>query len=109
MKILTEKYCPFVMGGNVWQPITCNVEVDGPHDLGKGFKGYIATAPNGTTFIIEEKSGALVGPDLKTVREDIAQCDDISLMNKQVEDAIVKMKRAEEISPDEFWRLLKCL
>ena len=107
MKVFTMEYVPFVMGGNVWQPMCCEVEADGPHDLGDGYKGYVITAPNGKTFIAEETSGAFVGPDLKAVREDI-ETGDKSIMADQVADAVIQMKKAKERSQDHFWRKLKC-
>jgi len=108
MKVFTIAYTPFVMGGSVWQPVCCEVKVDGPYDIGDGFQGFIVTAPNGKTFIAEATSGAFVGPDLKSVRKDI-KIGDKALMSKQVVRAVSDMKRAKEIKPSEFWRKLKCL
>jgi len=107
MKVFTIGYFPFVMGGNVWQPIYCEVEADGPHDLGLGYEGFIVTAPNGKTFIAEATTGAFVGPDLKSVMDDI-KTGDPKMMKKQITEAASTVKRAKELLPDEFWRMLKC-
>jgi len=107
LKVFTVGYFPFTMGGNVWRPICCEVEVDGPHDIGKGYKGYVVTAPNGKTFIAEATSGAFVGPDLKTVKEDIT-LGEKNVMVEQVAKAVEQSKGAKEITPDEFWGMLKC-
>ena len=108
MKVFTLEYVPFVMGGKTWQPMCCEVEADGPHDLGDGYQGFIVTAPNGQTFIAEAMSGAFVGPDLKAVKKDI-ETGDKELMVKQVAEACIQMKKAKDVKPDYFWRKLKCL
>jgi len=107
MKVFTLGYFPFVMGGDVWQPICIDVEADGPHDIGNGYQGYVVTAPNGKTFVAEATSGAFVGPDLKTVKEDIS-LGEKKMMAKQVADAVEQSKKAKELTPDEFWGMLKC-
>lgn len=107
-KIYTLSYQPFVMGGDVWQPIAATVEVDGPYEIGGGYKAYVAEAPNGKIFVAEEQSGALIGPSLEEVREDV-RTGDIDIMKQQVADAIVQSKNAEIIEEEEFWRRLKCL
>jgi len=108
MKVFTMDYVPFVMGGKVWQPMCCEVEADGPHDLGDGYQGFVVTAPNGTTFIAEATSGAFVGPDLKAVKKDI-KTGDKSIMAEQVASAVTEMKMAKDVEPDYFWQKLKCL
>ena len=107
MKVFTIGYFPFLMGGYPYQPISCEVEADGPHSIGKGYKGYVVTAPNGKTFVAEATSGAFVGPDLKTVREDI-KLGEKKTMAKQVADAVEQGKGAKELTPDKFWGMLKC-
>jgi hypothetical protein len=107
MKVFTMRYQPFIMGGNVWQPVCCDVEVEGPYELGLGYKGYVVTAPNGKTFVAEASTGAFVGPDVKSVKNDI-ETGDQELMKKQVSEAAVLSKKASEVSAEEFWGLLKC-
>ena len=108
IKVYTLRYTPFVMGGNTWQPVAILVEADGPHDLGSGYNGFIVTAPNGKTFIAEAESGAFIGPDLKTVKEDISTGDS-EMMKTQVADAKIQSAQARMLDPDEFWKLLKCI
>jgi len=107
VKVFTLGYFPFTMGGDVWQPICIEVEADGPHDLGDGYKGYVVTAPNGRTFIAEATSGAFVGPDLETVKTDI-QLGDKEMMTKQVAAAVKQSKQAKDLTPEKFWSMLKC-
>jgi len=104
IKIYTLRYTPFIMGGNVWQPVGTLVEADGPHNLGAGYNGFVITAPNGETRIAEAESGAFVGPDLKTVKEDI-RVGEPELMKRQVADAKIQSAQAKMIDPDEFWKL----
>jgi hypothetical protein len=108
MKVFTLGYFPFVMGGRTWQEICIEVEnADGPHDIGKGYQAYVITAPNGKTFVAEATSGAFVGPDLKTVRDDI-KLGEQETMDKQVAQAVEQSKLAKTLTPEEFWRMLKC-
>ena len=103
MEIWTLQYRPFIMGGDVHQPVKCDVEVDGPHDLGGGYQGYIATAPDGRTFVAEATSGAIVGPTLDEVRRDISQADP-AVMAKQVAQGLSDRATAPILAPDEFWK-----
>jgi len=107
IKIYTLRYTPFVMGGKIWQPVTTEVEADGPHELGSGYNGFLVTSPTGKTFVVEATSGALVGPDLKTVKEDI-RIGDPNMMKQQVAEGKIKCNQARWLDPDEFWNLLKC-
>ncbi len=107
IKVYTLEYQPFIMGGNVWQPVATHVEASGPHSLGPNYKGFVITAPNGKTFVAEARSGAFVGPNLKTVRDDL-RIGDPTLMKKQVDDALIQCEQARVVEPDEFWKLLKC-
>lgn len=106
MKIWTVAYRPFVMGGNVYATIYCEVEVTGPHDLGKGYQGYMATSPSGETFVVESTTGAIVGPTLEEVRADVAAADK-TVMDEQIANAAEQFKEAERVSPDYFWRFLR--
>ena len=103
MEIWTLQYRPFTMGGNVHQPVKCDVEVDGPHDLGGGYQGYIATAPDGRALVAEATSGAIVGPTLEAVRSDVADADP-AVMADQVAKAIAQRASAAVLTPDEFWK-----
>jgi hypothetical protein len=107
VRVWTLEYVPFVMGGNVWQPITTDVEHHGEYDLGKGYKGHLIYAPSGKTYVAESRSGAFIGPSIHDVRLDITNCDNKSLMEKQVTDAIKRSKPARHVTAKEFWRLLK--
>ena len=108
MKVWTLEYVPFVMGGSVWQPIYCDIEIQGTYDLGKGYKGHLVVAPNGKTFVAESETGAFVGPTIDAVRKDIKKATK-KVMKQQIEDAKVQVKNAKEVKPEEFWRKLSGL
>jgi len=106
--VWTICYFPFTMGGSVWRPGGCKVKASGPYDLGKGYKGYLVTAPNNTTFVSEATSGAFVGPSLESVKKDI-KTGDPKLMKEQVTDANNKKGTVQELEVEKFWEMLKCL
>lgn len=101
-RIWTWGYRPFIMGGRCNYVLACDWECDGPHDLGGGYTGWVATAPNGVTRVVEDKSGAIVGDSLSAVRQDIKDGDP-KVMNQQLEEAIAQAKEAEVKSAEHFW------
>ena len=104
--IWTFGYEPFTMGGDVWQPIKTDVEAESLHEIGRGYKGYLVKAPDGSTIVAESITGALVGPTIARVKKDI-ETGDPDLMKEQVAKAKEQVKRARTIDADEFWRKLK--
>lgn len=108
MWIYTLEYCPFVMGGSVWQPVKTEWTVEGSFALERGYKGYLAIAPNGTTYVIEGKSGALIGPSIEEVKKDV-KSGNPEVMKEQIANALKEVANARIVEPDEFWRKLKCL
>lgn len=107
-RIWTIGYRPFVMGGSVHYNMACDIKCDGPFDLGDKYKGYLAIAPNGKTFVAEYKSGAIVGDTIENVKNDILTGDK-EMMEKQVKDAIESSKKVEVVSEDYFWEALKAI
>jgi glycine/D-amino acid oxidase-like deaminating enzyme len=105
--IWTYGHRPFVMGGAVDYPMGTEVEADGPHDLGKGYTGYLVTAPNGKTFVAESETGAIVGADLDFVRNDIKESDP-EVVKKQIAHAREELKRLERVTPEQFWTAMRC-
>ena len=106
MEIYTATYNPFIMGGDVHQFIKTEVPVGEPQDLGKGYSAYLVTAPNGTAYIVEARTGALLGTDLSQVLEDVAQAD-TAIMEDQLSKSKLDFEKARLIQPAEFWRKLK--
>ena len=104
---------PFVMGGSVDYVLACDLECTGPHKLGKGQFGFLATAPNGKTFVCEGVTGAMVGDSLESVRADIKRAKP-AMIRAQIKDAktIVKEARArgnfEVKDAAFFWKQLRC-
>ena len=103
MEIYCRGYRPFIMGGNVRYTVKCEVEADGPHDLGKGFTGYIVTTPDGRTLVAETTSGGTVGPSLESVRADIAE-GDVRIMSEQIQLSQKEAMGATKVTPEEFWK-----
>lgn len=106
VKVFTRDYRPFILGGDVHQPMAAEIAASGPYALGKGFSGYLIKSPKGKTFIAEATTGALVGPTLEEVRADI-KAGKKSVMTKQVEQARELAARARTVSANEFWERLK--
>jgi hypothetical protein len=105
MKIWTEAYRPWIMGGDVNAPIWTEVLAGSPVDIGNGFQAYLITSPSGATYVAEAITGALIGTTIKQVKIDVATGDP-EVMLKQIEDAKARVKRADYISPETFWRML---
>jgi len=99
-------YFPFSMGGKVRRPIVCDVEVTGPYDIGAGRQAYLATSPSGKTFVAESETGAIVGPNLEQVRQDVAEAV-VGVMERQMEQARETLKEAETLDAERFWPLLE--
>jgi hypothetical protein len=108
MKIWTRAYHPFIMGGDVNAPSACEVEVSGPYDIGRGMQAYLAVSPNGKTFVAESVTGAIVGPTLDQVREDVRTADP-EIIEQQMEYALKEVKKAYTLSQQEFWQDLKAI
>ncbi len=106
MRIWTEAYRPLIMGGDCNAPIICDVPVTGPFDLGKGHQGFLAVSPNRKTFVAESITGAIVGSTVEAVRKDIKIADE-AVMEEQVTSARRRVLRANTVSRDEFWNLLR--
>jgi len=106
MRIWTEAYRPFIMGGDCNAPIVCAVPVDGPFDLGAGQQGFLAVSPSGRTFVAEGVTGAIVGSTIEGVRRDVEMADR-TVMEEQIASAEKRVLQATPVSRDEFWRLLR--
>ena len=107
LRIYTFFYFPFTMGGDVWQPRACEVDeeqLDGPHYLGRDYRGYLISTPGGHFVVAEATTGALIGPNLQEVCKDVATGDP-ELMDRQMEQAKVDSTRAQLIEPEEFWKI----
>lgn len=108
MKIWTQAYRPFLMGGDVNAPICCELNVEGHYDLGKGYYGCLVISPSGKTYVVEAITGGIVGRRIKDVRYDV-EVADTSVIAQQIEDAKLKSQMAEPVSEKEFWRQLNAL
>lgn len=109
IKVWTWGYFPFTCGGEVNRPIFTNAVVPKDiklHDLGKGFFGYLIGCKNGFV-VVEKETGGIVGDNLESVRRDIAECDDIKIMQRQIEENKKHGQRASYEKPEKFWDMIK--
>lgn len=100
--IWTAAYSPFIMGGDVNAPISTEVEVGEPFDLGGGFTGYLVVSPKGRTHVVEAETGAFVGTSIDEVKANIA-AGDPAVMRKQITDALEEFKKAIPLTNEQFW------
>lgn len=102
IRIWTRAYQPMRMGGDVHAPVATTVEALGPFDLGRGLEGYLATDPQGRTAVAEAETGALIGPTIEAVAEDVSTADP-KIVDDQMAWARNMAARAEDVPPEEFW------
>ena len=106
LKVWTEAYRPFLMGGDVHAPIATEVEVGEPVELSNGLKVYMVVSPTGNTYVAEESTGAFVGTDMKVVMGDADEADPV-VLKKQLEQAAERVKKATMLDPEKFWSMFK--
>jgi len=106
MKIWTEAYRPFIMGGNVHAPVSIEMELDDPIDIGHGLQAYLIVDPEGRTHVAESTTGAFIGTTIDQVRADLAAADP-EMVKSQMEDAKVRAQKADPLDDDTFWSLFK--
>ena len=106
MLIWTEAYRPFLMGGDVNAPISTEVEVGEPIDVGSGIRVYLIVAPNGSEYVAESISGAFVGIDVEEVKRHVADGDP-EVMTRQIEAAKKRVQKATPLDPEDFWSMLR--
>lgn len=102
MKVFYYNYRPFIMGGSPHQYVACDVPVEGPHDLGKGFEAYTVTTPSGRLFVIEATTGAVISDSLQQAQKDVEDGDSHT-MNQQIEKAKEWMQRTTTVAEEQFW------
>lgn len=106
IRIYTESYSPFIMGGDVHQPIACETKsYTGPYKLNKGVQVYVCEV-NGKTYVVEKTTGALVGGSLKMVTNDIKAAKK-SVIQGQIREAKERATYARKINEEEFWRMMR--
>ena len=106
MRVWTEAYRPFMMGGDVHAPISTEVGVGEPVDVGNGIQVYLIKAPNGNEYVAESVTGAFVGICIKEVRQHIAEGDP-EVMKQQIEAAKERAEKATLLDNTAFWSMFK--
>lgn len=101
MRVWTEAYSPFIMGGDVRAPIGAEVEAGEPINLG-GVSVCVVHSPAGRTFIAEASTGAFVGTSLGMVKKDLSAADP-TVIKKQLKDAAERAKKVRWLDTDKFW------
>lgn len=106
MLIWTEGYRPWIMGGDVHAPL--GVEMDGgePIAVGHDIMVHEIKFSDGRTAIAEATTGAIVGDDLQTVRDDVSAADP-AVMRQQVQAASQRVPRVQRLSEAEFLQVWK--
>jgi len=105
-KVWTEAYRPFLMGGNVNAPVSTEVEVGEPFDIGQGLQGYLVVAPSGKTHVAESTTGAFVGTTVDQIKADLESADP-DVVKAQMETAATRAQEAEPLDAEHFWSLFK--
>jgi len=103
IRIWTEAYSPFILGGDVNQPISAEIDDYLECDLGRGYKGYVVVTPGGKTVIIDAISGGIIGNELTQVRRDVKEADE-TFLKKQLPEMKKRGQYARGVSVKEFWR-----
>jgi hypothetical protein len=106
MKIWTEAYRPFLMGGDVNAPVSTEVEVGHRYNVGGGYWAYEVESPSGQTYVVESKTGAIIGTSIFDVISDISEGDP-EAMELQIEAAKERVKQADYVTPEQFWSMLR--
>ena len=106
MKIWTEAYRPFMMGGDVNAPICTEVELNGLIDIGHGLQAYLLVDPGGRTHVVESTTGAFIGVTIDQVRADLEAADP-EVVKSQMETAAIRAQEADPLEPEQFWSLFK--
>lgn len=106
----TQCYAPFILGGNVHQPIRCEVAVeDWEYSITRGtltIKLLKITSPGGTEFIVDEASSGVVGDDAAEVIRDIDGAD-VRVLRLQITKQTRVGETARPVDEETFWRHLE--
>ena len=104
MLIWTEGYWPWIMGGDVNAPLGMEVDGGEPISLGDGIQVHEIKLPDGRTAIAEASTGAIVGVNLQTVRDDVAKADP-AFMRQQISAAKQRAQKVQRLEVAEFLRI----
>jgi hypothetical protein len=106
LKIWTQGYQPFIMGGDVHAPLGAEVEVGPIVEVGKGIQVRVVQAPPGKECVAEVTTGAIVGTSLEMVRDDIAVAAPAVIL-QQLEQAKQELLKVRWLTAEEFWRIYR--
>ena len=112
VQVVAHNNCPFAFGMGPDELIHASILCSKPVKVGKGFEIHVFKSRHDRWHAVETTSGGLYSHAhsrkgvIAAVRKDIADCKDMSLMKKQVKEAIKASKKARSMSAEEF---LECL
>lgn len=108
IRVWTQAYRPFIMGGDVHQPVCTELDCTAAIEVAKGVYVHGVISPRGKAYFVESQSGGIVGDDFDTVKED-ANSAPIEEILQQLQEQTKRGQKACPITPEEFWRLMKQL
>ena len=94
------------MGGDVSRSIATEMPVQGPYDVGRGYRIYLTISPSGNMFVAEATTGAIVRNSVEAVRKDIEEGDP-KVMDEQMEWARKEGPKAEPLQSKTFWARMR--
>ncbi len=107
-QIWTMGYFPFVMGGNVHQPIVTEIGYIEEKNIGKGLRAFSFQTPKGTIRIAESITGAIVGDSFEAVKADVKEASK-KVMMEQINEgkAMLESGSVKRYSNKKFFEIYK--
>lgn len=106
-RIWTMGHFPFLMGGEVNQPITTEVDFIEEKDLGKGIKAFSFKTVKGTLKIAESRTGGIVADSFEQLIEQIKDSTKKELNDQLDRAQLVVDKATKHLSNEEFFKLYR--
>lgn len=103
VRVWRPNYAPFILGGDVNQPVCTNLVPDEVLNLGKGVRVGVFNHPRGGRVVFEMSSGGVVGQNVNTVRNDF-ETGATRVIRQQILDAVEQGKKARMVDIEEFFK-----
>lgn len=101
-RIWTTVYRPFIMGGNVNQPISTIVRVLERREM-KGIGFFSFKTAKGTLRVCEAQTGGIIADSFEELEENIADCTEKELRS-QIDGAEPLSKPTNGLTNEEFFK-----
>lgn len=102
IKIWTLYYSPFVMGGDVNQPIATEVVPTERHQIKQNLHVYVVKSPTGKTHVVDGITGGMIATSMEELWGLIEGCTEEQLVT-QCKSQQSKADSAKMLTPSEFW------